>query len=123
MPVVATAKLQPDCAEWQVKLIVEDDNMVDRDLVIRAQRCDRSTGEVHEAERLGESDLHPRQHAGGHHGSGAVALEPRTDLGSERIAAHITDVVTVALVLRSRIPEADYEPPVLSHLGLVLAPR
>src|SRR5215472_9605281 len=123
MPVVATAKLQPDCAEWQVKLIVEDGNMVDRDLVIRAQRSDRSTGEVHEAERFGESDLHPCQHACGHHGSGSVALESGTDLGRERIAARVTDVVTVALVLRSRIPEADYEPPVVSHLGLVLVPR
>ena len=87
-PSVAAAELQPQRAERDVQLVVDDHQPVRRDLVERGQRGDRPAGEVHVGPRPGQRDRDPGQPSLGDVVARPVRLEARTGPAGQQRRHH-----------------------------------
>jgi hypothetical protein len=106
----AAADLEPDATEFQVEIVVDDDDVRRRHRVELCQRPDLAAGLVHVAARLGQQDRMPGQPAADDLRAGTlVRLEFRTEPRGEQVGDHESQVVPGPGVVVSGIAQADHQ--------------
>jgi hypothetical protein len=113
--VIAAALLQAEHPVVDVNLVMDDRDSGNGDLVERAQRRDRTTGQVHERHRLGQHhsltvDSGDADTAFQNLRAGCVRLECTAHSAREEIGDEEPDVMPVPGVLRTGISEPGDQP-------------
>src|SRR6185295_10359721 len=102
----ACASLKP--GRLEIDVVVDDKNLLNRCLEERAGRGQCAAGVVHVGLRLEQCDPRPLD-PGLCEASAELRLERGVVTASELVDHHPADVVAIALVLATGIPEPDHE--------------
>src|SRR3954453_11910517 len=112
VPALAAAALEPSGREGDVELVVDDDEVLHRDVVVIQQAADRAAGLVHVGRGPREDDAATRQAALTRDGPRPRALarsQADPGAGGQHVEHHRTDVVPVARVAGARVAQSDDE--------------
>src|SRR5690606_5076128 len=111
----AAGSAQPESSQWQRNLVDQHKQVAGRIERRRAERGNRPTAQVHVAGRLDQSYRDPGQGPGTGYRINTTPPRGEAPPGGEMVEQDPASVVAGALVLGSRVPEAD------DRLGHLLA--